>query len=365
MRFTSCLIFCLLLFRGGAQTIQPGFDPREYSQLLSLAFYSSSIPDSVARLTSHDPYHLEYRSPEVGLKNRWTLYLREDGVGVIDIRGTVGDKASWLANFYAAMIPATGSLQINDSTQFAYQLSADPKANVHTGWTVALAHLGPDVLSKIHHYYSTKKIQSFLIFGHSQGGAIAYLMQSYLHYEQQKGNLPKDIQFKTYCSAAPKPGNMFYGYDFDFITRGGWAFTVVNASDWVPETPFSIQPLTSMNPTNIFANLKKTIKKQKLLIRLVGRALYGKLERKPRKAQRKYEKYLGKKIFRFAVQKELPEMKEPQYVHDNNYMRAGSPVILMPDSAYYQIYPENSNNPFIHHAFEPYIYLLKKDYLVK
>lgn len=365
MRFISCLILCLLLSRSHAQTIQPGFDAREYAQLLSLAFYSSSIPDSAARLTTHDPYHLEYRSPEVGLKNRWTLYLREDGVAVIDVRGTVADKASWLANFYAAMIPATGSLQLNDTTQFSYKLSADPKANVHVGWTVALAYLGPDVANKIREYHSKKKIKEFYIFGHSQGGAISFLLRSYLHYEQQAGRLPAEVTFKTYCSAAPKPGNMFYAYDYDFITRGGWGFNVVNAADWVPETPFSIQTINSLNPTNVFVNLPKTIKKQKFFVRLIGNTLYNKMERKPRKAQRKYEKYLGKKLFRLALRKELPGMKEPTYVHDGNYMRAGSPIILMPDSKYYELYPENPDKPFTHHVFGAYIHLLQKDYLVK
>ncbi len=361
----TALFFIAVAMQGRTQQLQPAFDPAEYAELLSLAFYSSGIPDSIKRASAADHYHRVYRSPVTGLQNRWTLYLRDDNIAVIDIRGTVNETASWLANFYAAMIPATGSLQLNDSTRFDYQLAEDPKANVHVGWTVALGHIAPDIESKINSYADQKKVKEFLIFGHSQGGAIAFLLRSYLEYEKKKGKIPADIIFKTYCSAAPKPGNLYYAYDFDFITKGGWAYTVVNAADWVPETPFSIQTLSNFNPTNIFVNARKAIRKQKFFVRLAGSMLYSKLEKKPRKAQRKYEKYLGKKIYRMAIRKALPQLKEPAYVHDNNYMRAGAPVILMPDEAYRSLYPENPDKPFTHHLFAPYYHLLQAHYLVK
>jgi len=362
--FTSLVV--LFTLHCIAQTkLRPVFDPREYGDLLSIAFHSSSIADSVARQTTTDPYHLEYRSPEVGLLNRWTLYLRNDNVAVVDVRGTVNQPVSWLANFYAAMIPATGSLQLNDSTRFDYQLATDPKANVHVGWTIALAHIAPAIKAKLIACHAQKNIREVLITGHSQGGAIAFLLRSYLEYEQQKGNIPKDLFFKTYCSAAPKPGNMYYAYDYDFITRGGWSYTVVNSADWVPETPFTIQTLRSFNPTNIFVNTKKLLRKQKFAVRLIGNMLYNKLERKPRKAQRKFEKYLGKKMYRFAIRKTLPQLKEPTYMHDNNYMRAGSPVILLADGEYFQKFPENPDQPFTHHTFAAYQHLLKKHYSSK
>jgi hypothetical protein len=345
--------------------LQPVFDAKEYAELLSLAFYSSSIPDSAARAKTTDPYKMEYRSPEVGLLNRWTLYLRNDNVAIIDLRGTINQASSWLANFYAAMIPATGSLQLNDSTKFEYKFAEDPKAAVHVGWTVALGHLAPDIEQKINYYYSQKQVKQFLIFGHSQGAALAFLLRSYLEYEKQKGKIPNDVLFKTYCSAAPKPGNMYYVYDFDFINRGGWQYTIVNGADWVPESPFSIQTLQGFNPTNPLRHTKTILRKQKLLIRFVGGMVYGKLERKPRKAQRKFEKYLGRKVYKLAIKKALPQLKEPQYVHDNNYMRAGTPVILMPDDDYRTKFPESNTNNFVHHMFKPYYYLLNKYYRIK
>lgn len=349
---------------GSQQILKPGFDAREYAELLSLAFYSSSIPDSVIRKTVEDPYRLQYRSPEVGLLNRWSLFLRKDNVASINIRGTIGQSTSWLANFYAAMIPATGNLDINDSTHFEYQLSRDPKAMVHVGWTISLAHLAPDILSKIQALYKDKHVKEFLLFGHSQGAGINFLLRAWLEFEKIKGNLPADIIFKTYCSAGPKPGNMYFSYDYDFITRNGWGFNVVNAADWVPESPFSMQTLNDLNPTNPLIHTKKVLKKQKLLIRVAGGVAYNKMTKKPNKAVKKYRRYLGNLVYKKGVKKVLTQLKEPDYAMGNNYMRAGSPVILMPDKEYMEKFPESDKSYFVHHLFAPYYFLLKKIYFV-
>ncbi len=364
MKYLVILLTLLVVKTAAPQSkLQPGFDAKEYADLLSLTFHGTSIPDSADRLKTKDPYHREYRSAEVGLLNRWTLYLRDDNVAVIDLRGTVNQTASWMANFYAAMIPATGTIQVNDSTAFNYQFAADTKAMVHVGWTISMAHLAPDIEQKINSYYSNKNVREFLIMGHSQGGALSFLLRSYLEYEKQKGKIPSNIIFKTYCSAAPKTGNMYYAYDFDFITRGGWAFTVVNTADWVPETPFSVQTINDFNPTNPFINIKDVLKRQKLMIRFAGGLIYNKLEKKPRKAQKKFEKYLGNVIYKRAIKKIIPQLKEPGYANGNNYMRAGTPVILMADEEYCQKFPESNEKFFIHHSFAPYNYLLKKWYL--
>lgn len=341
--------------------LKPGFNPKEYADLLSLTFYKSSIPDSVARLTATDPYKLVYRSPEMGLLNVWTLYLRNDNVGVIDLRGTVSKATSWLENFYAAAIPATGSLTLNDSTVFNYQFANNPNAQVHVGWAFAIGFLGPDVVAKINEHYKAKGVKEYFISGHSQGGALANLMRSYLAYEIKKGNLPNDLVFKTYSSAAPKVGNMYYAYDFDFMTRGDWAFTIVNAADWVPESPFSLQTLNDFNYSNPFPGLKQTIKKQKLLPRLILGSMYRKMDRSTKKAQARMEKYLGKRLYKM-VKKEHPEYKQPAYAGGNNYMRSGVPIILMPSEAYMKKFPDSRETPFVHHMFTSYSFLLNEIY---
>jgi len=269
MKIAIILAVLLQLTIANAQTrLQPGFDPKEYGDLLSLGFFSSSIPDSIERTNTKDRYHMAFRSDEVGFKNRWTLYVRDDNVGVIDLRGTVGNIASWMANFYAVMIPATGSLQLDDSTIFNYRLATDPKAMVQAGWTIGLAFMAPEITEKINTYYRNSNIREFIVYGHSQGGALAYLVRSYLENEKVTGRIPADIQLKTYCSAAPKPGNMYYAYDYDFITRNGWGFNIVNAADWVPETPFSIQAMEDLNPINPLIHTKEMLKRQKFFIRV-------------------------------------------------------------------------------------------------
>src|SRR6476661_5536146 len=265
----NCFLLLFLFFAVccHAQFLKPGFDAPEYLELLSV---SSRQGDSVLK---HDDtpaptqYKMVYRSPVVGLDNRWDFWLRNDEkVAVISIRGTTANAVSWLANFYSAMIPATGSLQLNDSTTFKYQFAADEKATVHAGWSIALAHLEPTIEQQIQTYYA-RGVKEFLIMGHSQGGAIAFLLRSYLFYRMKNNTLPQDLVFKTYCSAAPKPGNLYYAYDYEYINRSGWSYTVVNALDWVPETPFSIQRVTDLNSLNPFVGIDAVLKKQKFFVR--------------------------------------------------------------------------------------------------
>jgi hypothetical protein len=249
---------------------------------------------------------------------------------------------------------------LNDSDRFDYTLSADPKAMVHVGWLVGLGYLAPTILDHIRQA-AGHGTRSFLIFGHSQGGALAYLTRSYLYYLQQKGELPADLLFKTYCSAAPKPGNLFFAYDFDFITRSGWGFNVVNAADWVPETPFSIQTLRDLNPVNPFLNIDGALRKQPWMIRWYIKGKYKKLDMATRRAQETFTGTLGETVYK-QVKKTLPGLRQPVYATGVNYQRAGVQIVLQPDSAYYQKFPNDSSKIFRHHAFEPYLMLATKYY---
>jgi len=369
--FLSCFILLVFfLIQGNSQPalsiptpqyLQPGFSGREYLEMLKItASTGDSIP-TFPHIPAPSDYVRIYRSPVVGLMNKWDMWVRKDHkIAVISIRGTTGDLPSWLENFYAAMIPANGSLQLNDSTRFDYQLAADNKAMVHVGWLVGLGYLMPTMLTQIHMAY-LEGIREFIIIGHSQGGAVAFLTRSYLYYLSQKGALPADMIIKTYCSAAPKPGNLFYAYDFDFITRNGWAFTVVNAADWVPETPFSIQTLTDFNPVNPFVNINPALQKQPWLVRLYLKGRYNKLRRVTRKAQKCFKSALGDMIYK-QVKKNLTQLRAPQYADGNNFQRAGSSVVLQPDSAYYERFPNNPEKVFQHHWIEPYMILAEKYY---
>ena len=146
-----------------------------------------------------------------------------------------------MENFYAGMVTANGTIQIAENEKFIYKLANDHRAGVHAGWLTGLASLAPDIIEKINANYAAG-IKEYILMGHSQGGAIAYLLDSYIHYDTL-GLLPDDIIVKTYNSAAPKPGNLYYSYDYDYINIGGWALHVVNTVDWVPQTPISVQVL--------------------------------------------------------------------------------------------------------------------------
>lgn len=344
-----------------AQDLKPGFDPEEYLEMLRITARQVDSADAV-NFPAPEQFKMEFRSQAGPLDNRWELWANASrSVVVISIRGTTRKPISWLANFYAAMIPAEGSLQLNDSTTFRYKLASDPKATVHVGWTIGLGTMAPEMLAKIKEYNSQYHTKQVIITGHSQGGAISFLTRSFLHYEQEAGRLPKDLVLKSYNSAAPKPGNLYYGYDYDYITRNGWAFTVVNALDWVPETPFSLQTLRDFNNLNPFTDVEKQLKKQSFIVRLYLKRVYGRMNRKSHKAQRVFTKYLGKGINK-QVRKALPQMKEPAYVANMNFTRAGIPVVLQPDADYLKQYPDSGNKIFIHHGLWPYYLLTQKIY---
>ncbi|MES2777722.1 MAG: lipase family protein [Bacteroidota bacterium] len=337
--------------------LKPGFDAKEYLQMLDvfqLQNDTAAVPKMPASV--RDMQHL-YQSPELGLLNRFDIWLRPDKVGIICIRGTIPKPNSWIENFYSAMIPAIGSLQLNDTTTFNYKLAADSGAKVHVGWTLGLGHMMPSMVKQINNLYE-KGVKEIIIFGHSQGAALAFLTRSYLQYAD---GVAKNIFYKTYASAAPKPGDLNYAYDFDFITRGGWGMRVVNNLDWVPETPFSIQTLKDWNQANPFINLENLTGEQKWIVKWYLNSVVNKMDRSTRKAMERYQKYLGKKIGGM-VKKSLKEYSYPQYANSMNYMTTGTPVILMANGAYKAKYVFNGKNIFVHHLLGPYRFLVNTHY---
>ena len=346
---------CLLAGTLSAQTnrLKPGFESAEYIEMLKVA---GGFMDSV---TIGEPPRCKrvYRSPIVGLDNRWDLWQRDDGVGIISLRGTTLNAVSWLENFYAAMVPAVGRLKLSRNETFSYNLAKNPRAAVHAGWVIGMAYLAKDILPKLDSAVR-KGTREFIITGDSQGGALAFLMTSYLH--SQLGNrLPADLRFKTYSIAGPKPGNLYYAYDYEYITRGGWGFNVVNSADWVPEIPMSIQTTDDFNSTNPFVGVPQAIRSQKFFKRVALNYAFGQLDKPTRKAQVQYQRFLGKYMERI-VGKNLPDYKAPEYYASNHYVRTGQTIVLMADEAYFQKFPDDPKKLFRHHLLQPYLYLGEK-----
>ncbi len=356
------LLLTALLFisvTASSQQLKPGFDKKEYLQLLfaysrwgDSTFYKT-IPESKI----YKKKNRKYRSEEVGLENSWEMY-ETPTQSVISIRGTTSNQISWMSNFYAAMIPATGKIQLNDSLCFDYHFADNPNAAVHVGWTLATGYLIRDIVEKIKQSYAKGK-RDFIVFGHSQGAGIAYLVTSQLLYYKRTGVLPADIQLKTYCSAAPKPGNLYFAYDYETATQAGWSYSIINPLDWVPELPISIQTLTDFNATNPFKNAKKMIRKLPFPKNLIMAYMHNQLSKYNRKAVKKYQLFLGKIASRM-VSKQLKGYKSPKYYESNNYVRTGNMIILKPDAEYMAKFPDNDSTLFVHHGIKAYIMLAQK-----
>jgi len=363
--FTVFIMF-LQVFLSAAQTkLKPGFDANECAEMYEILSRQADTAGVIVTLPYPFGYRMLYRSDSAGLDNRWDLWIRDDSVGVISIRGTTLSSASWLEDFYAAMVPAAGTLTLGKNNKFTYYLGNDTNAYVHTGFLLGLAYLAPSITKKINEYY-LQGVKDYIIVGHSQGGAIAYLLTSYFYY-LPIGVIPGDTKFKTYCSAPPKPGNIYYAYDFEFITRGGWAFRIVNVLDWVPQMPFSIQTEFDLNKNNPIPVVDSTIIEntnyfERVVVGYLQNSILGETD----DARDMFIKYLGKGMFGF-IKKYLPGLKEPKYVSSMYYMTAGTPIILMPTPEYYDLFPKQPGikGLFTHHLFGPYYYLLKKEYLEK
>lgn len=342
-----------------AQPLQKGFDKSEYLELMKISARTVQSESYAAKIEAPQHFKRTYVSPVMGLDNLWDLWENEDHTQlVLSIRGTTTNSVSWLDNFYAAMVPAKGKMQIAEDDFFDYELSPNPRAAVHVGWLISTGFLSRDMLPKINEAYS-RGIKNVLVVGHSQGGAIAFLLTAYFYSLQQKNELPADIRFKTYCSAAPKPGNLYFAYTYESLTQEGWAYNVVNAADWVPQTPLSIQTLDDFNNTNPFLGADKMIKKQKFPKNVALKYVYKQLDKPTRTAQKRYEMYLGKMASK-AVQNHLPGFVAPTYYPSNDYARCGNTIVLQGAEDYYKIYPESKENIFIHHFHPPYIYLAKQ-----
>lgn len=353
-----CLIVGLLSgFNAGAQKLEPGFDPDEYTEMMRISArfgersYYSQLPDPVS-------FRPVYRSAVMGLDNCWDLWTDDYNRAVISLRGTTENSDSWLANFYAAMVPAKGTLNMGGNKKFQYHLADNPAAAVHVGWLLSTAFLSDDILPRIDSLYRTG-CKNIIIMGHSQGGGIGYLLTAHLYNLQSKGSIPKDIRFKTYCSAGPKPGNLYFAYEYEAMTQGGWAYNVVNTADWVPEVPLSVQTLDDFNKTNPFVFAKEYIKTQKFPNNLALKHVYKQLDKPSRTAQKRYQKYLGELTAK-SVEKYIPGYSGPEYTSSSNYVRTGNTIVLLADEAYYKVYPNIPEKIFQHHFHMPYLYLLER-----
>ena len=229
---------------------------------------------------------------------------------------------------------------------------------MHTGWLIGSILLFQDIVLKIDSCLANG-ISDFYIIGHSQGGTIAYLMTSLMHDLKERDEKYNDLVIKTYASAAPKPGNLYYAYEYEALTQNGWAFNVVNSADWVTGGPFSIQTTDDYNELNPFKYIDVALEKTSFPKNIILKHVYNQLDKPTKKANERFNKYLGSYMTK-QIQNSLPEFVPPTFIESTNYVRVGQTVVLYADDEYYKLFPNNEGEIWQHHKFEAYFYLLEK-----
>ena len=353
--FLQIFATSLLLISNNIYALDKDFSIKEYTETLKMNFCQVGKLYDTTSCKPADWQRL-YRSPIVGMDNRFDVWKRDgDSVIGISLRGTTPRAISWMENFYAAMVPAQGLMQINDSVFFEYCFAKKEDAAVHVGWTYALGAMHIDLLDQVKLHYAQGN-KNVLLFGHSQGGALAILAYAYFHYLKKSGALPSDIRFKMVASAAPKVGNIHFAYDFEAYTPNVWAFNVINPEDWIPLMPFAVQTTDDMTSTHPFVFIKEGLKTQKFPDRLALSAVYNDMNRKMKKARKSLQKNLGKRVG-LKIKKERPQYVQPNFHHSMHYTRSGNHIIFEPNDAYYQQFPKRANDIFAHHMLDAYLFL--------
>jgi hypothetical protein len=259
----------------GGSAFRPGFECAEAVAMMGLCqkVYegpTGTTPDPTVGHLPPPPLPAGWKRvvkppTTVGLDNYWELWSNTAIAGeyAVVVRGTVLSATSILDDVLLPMIPAQGTLPMKirrSRKALPYVFSRNAFAAVHLGFAIgALALLFQDEKDGI--WVQMQKLAGpgtrFFITGHSQGGAIATLVRSFLEH-QPVGGLEAE-SYKTYVFAPPKPGNDQYGFDFDRLTAfPRRAFRVANTEDWVPQVPPTLQWIRDISTPNPVSSLVVT-----------------------------------------------------------------------------------------------------------
>ncbi|MFT5183187.1 MAG: triacylglycerol lipase [Flavobacteriales bacterium] len=228
----------LSVFQASAQ-IKAGFDIVEARDLLAicnsftfLELYGSDesiLPAGFKKV---------YTSRTMGMDNKFQIYEHGD-VAVINFRGSTEKTVSWIENIYSAMIPAQGTIML-EGYAFNYAFAKDTAAAVHSGYALALADMSETIIHQIKDY-NDRGIYQIMITGHSQGGALAQLLRSYLE-NLPNGVLSENNTYKTYAFAHPMIGNQEFASEYEAtIASTGTSFSIINPADPIPRMPLAYE----------------------------------------------------------------------------------------------------------------------------
>ena len=119
---TLLFFFSLVTLTVLGQQLKSGFDKNEYKELMLISARTTAEPKYYKDFPEPSNFKMIYQSQPIGLDNLWDLWTNNRNVAVISVRGTTEKPESWLANFYAAMVPAKGELKLNDKEVFHLQV---------------------------------------------------------------------------------------------------------------------------------------------------------------------------------------------------------------------------------------------------
>lgn len=358
--FLIGLLYCSINLK--AQQLLPGFDREEYLEVLKINAKTAgnvSYNKNIAFPNNYDTLR-KITSPITGFDNKYEIWLHNQAnIAVVSFRGSTSKTESWLANAYATMLPAKGNIQLVQDKVLNYEITADSNAYLHAGWLISYLYLSQNLY---HHIDSliTAGIENFIISGHSQGGALAYICAADLKHQQNNGLLPTNLKIKALCGAAPKPGNLQFAYAYEKLMHKGWAFNVVNTEDWVPEMPLTVQTVNDVNKLSPFAIAKPMIKKLPFPKRMIMNYAYNSIDKPLKKANKSINKTLGKRLNKIILKHQPELICNQNFKYSTNFSRAGEYILLVPDSGYHATFTDTTN-VFLHHMAQSYIYLLENE----
>ena len=117
--------FVFLLLSGPvvwAQILKPGFNKQEYIETLKInqkVHIDLEKWNSDTAVAMPEEYTFLERSPVVAFDNLFDLWQHKTkAIALVSVRGSIPTEASFLANLYAAMIPASGTLELSPGKIF-------------------------------------------------------------------------------------------------------------------------------------------------------------------------------------------------------------------------------------------------------
>jgi hypothetical protein len=226
-----------------------------------------------------------------------------------------------MENFYASMIPSSGTIQVNDQN-IAYKFAEDTAAHVHAGYALGIAYLSEAILFHIKNL-NDKGIYDIVLTGYSQSGALCQLLLTYLNYLQE-GTISSKNTFKLYAFAAPMVGNAAFVAEYDSLfTDAEMSYLIVNEGDVVPALPLAYRDgplITEDQIQRLFDKEQEFDYKQEAyngFVNLFEKSIGG------------VNSWFSDKVGE-QISDDLGYYSIPPYTGDINYSRVGNVIELAP-----------------------------------